>query len=45
MYEARDFTITLLHGNNKFDIKAVREFLLPVTLKIYGKDEHVGPIE
>jgi hypothetical protein len=45
IYETRGFQITDVHGDNEFDIKRVKEFLLPATLHIYGKDEHVGIIE
>jgi hypothetical protein len=44
-YEARGFEITAVHGDNEFDIKALKTFLLPAILHIYGKDEHVGAIE
>jgi hypothetical protein len=44
-YEARGFEISAVHGDNEFDIKSVRTFLLPAILHIYGKDEHVGIVE
>jgi hypothetical protein len=44
-YEARGFEISAVHGDNEFDIKSIRTFLLPALLHIYGKDEHVGTIE
>ena len=45
MCEARGFTIAVVHGDNEFDVKTIREFLLPAILEIYGKNEYVGPIE
>jgi hypothetical protein len=44
-YEARGFNITAIHGDNEFNIEALRTSILPATLHIYGKDEHVGKIE
>jgi len=44
-YEARGFKIVAVHGDNEFDIEAVKTFLLPAIVHIYGKDEHVGVIE
>jgi hypothetical protein len=44
-YEARGFDIVGVHGDNEFDIKSVKNYLLPAMLHIYGKDEHVGIIE
>ena len=45
MCEARGFTIAVVHGDNEFDVKTIREFLLPAILEIYGKDKYVVPIE
>jgi hypothetical protein len=44
-YESRGFEINAVHGDNEFDVKAIKNFLLPTMLHIYGKDEHVGTIE
>ena len=40
-YEARGFKIVAVHGENALDMDALRMFLLPVIVYIYGKDEHV----
>ena len=44
-YKQRGFNITDVHGDNEFDIQALHDALRPATLHIYGRDEHVGPIE
>ena len=44
-YNARGFEIEAFHGDNEFDIKALKSFLLPALINIYGKDEHVGFLE
>ncbi len=44
-YKARGFSIVAVHGNNEFDIEAVKTFLLPSLVNIYRKDEHVGVVE
>jgi hypothetical protein len=45
MYEARGFNITTLHGDNEFNVHALRQHLLPILTQIYGKNEHVHIIE
>ena len=45
IHEVRGFEISAVHGDNEFDVKSVKTFLLPAILHIYGKDEHVGIIE
>ena len=45
MYDARCFTITAVHRDNKCDVKAIKEFLFRTILDIHGNDEHVGPIK
>ena len=44
-YISRGFNITDYHGDNEFDKSALKEFLEPALLHIYGRNEHVGPIE
>ena len=44
-YECRSFNICDCHGDNEFDKEALRTFLEPALLHIYGRKEHVGPIE
>ena len=39
-YEARGFKIVAVHGDNEFDMEAVKTFLSPAMVHIYGKDEH-----
>ena len=36
------FEIEAFHGDNEFDIKTLKEYLLPALMNIYGKGEHVG---
>jgi hypothetical protein len=45
MYEARGFNITVIHGDNEFNINSLIQHLLPTLTQIYGKNEHVGVIE
>ena len=45
LYESRGFKITELHGDNEFDVPALKDFLLPITIHIYGREEHVPNIE
>jgi hypothetical protein len=44
-YHSRGFQITDYHGDNEFDKLAIKNFLEPALTHIYGKNEHVGPIE
>ena len=44
-YSTRSFNITDYHGDNEFDKSALKDFLLPALIHIYGRNEHVGPIE
>ena len=41
-YTTRGFEITM-HADNEFT--SIREYLLPIQLHVYGKDEYVGVIE
>ena len=45
MYNARGFEIEAFHGDNEFDIKTLKEYLLSALMNIYGKGEHVGFLE
>jgi hypothetical protein len=44
-YKSRGFNITIIHGDNEFNIKALKEFLSPTIVTIYGRNEHVRVIE
>ena len=44
-YNCRSFNICDYHGDNEFDKQALRDFLEPALLHIYGREEHVGIIE
>ena len=44
-YTCRSFNICDFHGDNEFDKDSLRNFLTPALLHIYGRNEHVGPIE
>ena len=44
-YDARDFNVTIIHGENEFNIAQWKQYLLSIREKIYGKDEHVDIIE
>ena len=44
-YTCRSFNICDVHGDNEFDKDILRDFLNPALLHIYGREEHVGPIE
>ena len=44
-YKSRSFNICDYHGDNEFDKQALKDFLQPALLHIYGRNEHVGPIE
>ena len=44
-YSCRSFNITNFHGGNEFDKYKLKDFLHPALLHIYGRLEHVGPIE
>ena len=44
-HEQRGFEITDIHGDNKFNIQSLRDFLQPINLHIYAKEEHVGFIK
>ena len=45
LYETRGFNITDIHGDNEFDVKSLKEYLLPIVTHIYGRGEHVAVIE
>ena len=45
LYATRGFEVTDWHGDNKFDIKALKENLKGINFHIYGKDAHVDEIE
>ena len=42
-YTTRGFEITAIHADNEF--ASIRDYVLPIHLHVYGKDEHVGVIE
>ena len=44
-YSGRLFNITDYHADNEFDKAAIKYFLVPKILHVYGRNEHVGPIE
>ena len=44
-YNGRSFEIIDFHGDNEFNKAALKYFLQPALVHIYGKAEHVGPIE
>jgi hypothetical protein len=44
-YWSRGFDITIVHSDNKFNIKELKEFLSPTIVTIYGRNEHVRVIE
>ena len=44
-YKSRSFTICDYHADNEFDKQALKDFLQPALVHIYGRNEHVGPIE
>ena len=44
-HEQRGSEITDIHGDNEFNIQSLRDFLHPINLHIYAKEEHVGFIE
>ena len=44
-YNCRGFTITDFHGDNEFNKSTLKEFLEPGLTHIYGREEHVPPIE
>ena len=45
IYTSRGFKITIIHGDNEFNIKLLKDSLLPISVMIYGRNEHVGIIE
>ena len=44
-HEKRGFEITDINGDNEFNIQSLRDFLQPINLHIYAKEEHVGFID
>ena len=44
-YSCRSLNICDYHGDNEFDRSALKDFLQPAAVHIYGKGEHCGPIE
>ena len=44
-YVTRGFEITAIHGDNEFNVKDIKDFLLPIITHIYGKGEHMCMIE
>ena len=44
-YNRISFEIVDFHGDNIFDEAALKDFLQPILVHIYGKADHVGPIE
>ena len=45
IYEARGFVLDEYHGDNEFNMFDLHQSLLPATLHICAKDEHVDFIE
>ena len=45
LYEAKGFSITTVHGYNKFNTKTLKYIFFPIYTHIYGKEEHVGITE
>ena len=44
-YNNRFFSITDIHGDSEFDKAALKDFIQPSLLHIYGREEYVGTIE
>ena len=44
-YDARGFNLTIIRGENGFTVAKFKDYLLPIIVEIYGKDEHVDIIE
>ena len=44
-YHCRGFKITDFHGDNEFDKASLKQLLEPALVHIYGREEHIGPIE
>ena len=44
-HKQQGFKITDIHGDNKFNIQSLQDFLEPINLHIYTKYEYVGFIE
>ena len=44
-YYARGFNVTIIYGDNEFNIAQLKEYLLPILVEIYVKYEHVEIIE
>ena len=44
-YDVRGFNVTIILGDNEFNIAQLKEYFLPILVEIYGKDEHVDIIE
>ena len=45
IYESRGFDIDIVHGDNEFNIKALKEHLEPTKMHTCAKDEHIHVIE
>ena len=44
-YNCRCFNISKFHVDNEFDEAALKQYLEPALVHIYGREEHVGPID
>ena len=44
-HTCRSFNLCDFYGDDEFDKEALRHFLNPALLRIYGREEHVGSIE
>ena len=45
MYKARDLSIYVFRGDNKFNLNALRDPIRPESLNIYAKGQHITIIE
>ena len=45
LYSNRGFNIEACHGDNEFNLHALRETFPTVAFEIYGRNEHVGKVE
>ena len=44
-YDAHEFNVTIIHGDIEFNIAQLKEYLVPILVKIYWKDGYVDIIE
>jgi hypothetical protein len=45
VYQSRGLEIKSMHGDNEFNIEYLRDFLRPIMLHIYGRNEHISIAE